>query len=100
MADDAPDKGRGKGSISLPVLLADRQEGAFVATPRGIQSLRVPRRYWGMQVGVVAIPGSDEEGRATEVAPPPHAGAGPRVGTRPALLSPALSRPRGGRHAH
>ena len=75
MADDAPDKGRGKGSISLPVLLADRQEVAFVATPRGIESLRVPRRYWGMQVGVVAIPVSDEEVRATEIAAPSDAGA-------------------------
>ncbi|OLD65037.1 MAG: hypothetical protein AUI47_03210 [Acidobacteria bacterium 13_1_40CM_2_68_5] len=99
MADDAPDKGRGKGSISLPVLLADRQEVAFVATPRGIESLRVPRRYWGMQVGVVAIPVSDEEVRATEIAAPSDAGAWPRVVTRPDLLSPALSRLMGGEHA-
>ena len=65
-ADDAPDTGRGKAPLALPVLLADRQEVVFVATPRGIESLRVPRRYWGMQVGVVAIPVSDEEVRGTE----------------------------------
>ena len=99
MADDHPDKGRGKTPTSLPVLLADRQEVAFVATPRGIESLRVPRRYWGMQVGVVAIPVSDEEVRATEIASPSDAGAWPRVVTRPDLLSPALSRLMGGEHA-
>ncbi len=99
MADDAPDKGRAKGSIPLPVLLADRQEVAFVATPRAVESLRVPRRYWGTQVGVVAIPVSDEEVRATEITPSPEAGAWPRVVTRPDLLSPALSRLLGREHA-
>jgi hypothetical protein len=96
--DDAPDTGRGKAPLALPVLLADRQEVVFVATPRGIESLRVPRRYWGMQVGVVAIPVSDEEVRGTEIAPPSEAGAWPRVVTRPDALAPALSRLMGGEH--
>src|SRR5437867_596915 len=98
MADDAADKGRAKGLIPLPVLLADRQEVAFVATPRAIESLRVPRRYWGAQVGVVAIPVSDDEVRATEITPSPDAGTWPRVVTRPDLLSPALSRLLGREH--
>lgn len=97
-ADEAPDTGRGKAPLALPVLLADRQEVVFVATPRGFESLRVPRRYWGMQVGVVAIPVSDEEVRGTEIAPPSEAGAWPRVVTRPDVLAPALSRLMGGEH--
>jgi hypothetical protein len=97
-ADDAPDTGRGKAPLALPVLLADRQEVVFVATPRGIESLRVPRRYWGMQVGVVAIPVSDEEVRGTEVLPASEAGTWPRVMTRPDALAPALSRLMGGEH--
>ena len=97
-ADDAPDTARGKAPLALPVLLADRQEVVFVATPRGIESLRVPRRYWGMQVGVVAIPVSDEEVRGAEIAPASEAGAWPRVVTRPDALAPALSRLMGGEH--
>lgn len=97
-ADETPDTGRGKAPLALPVLLADRQEVVFVATPRGIESLRVPRRYWGMQVGVVAIPVGDEEVRGTEIAPPSEAGAWPRVVTRPDVLAPALSRLVGGEH--
>src|SRR6266850_2513137 len=98
-ADGAPDRGPVKGSLPLPVLLADRQEVAFVATPRGIESLRIPRRYWGTQVGVVAIPVSDDEVRAAELQPSSDAGAWPRVVTRPDLLAPALSRLTGGEHA-
>jgi len=69
-----------------------------VATPRGIESLRIPRRYWGAQVGVVAIPVSDEEVRGAELQAPIDAGAWPRVVTRPDLLAPALSRLMGGDH--
>jgi hypothetical protein len=72
---------------------------AFVATPRGIESLRIPRRYWGTQVGVVAIPVSDDEVRAAELQSSSDAGAWPRVVTRPDLLAPALSRLMGGEHA-
>ena len=78
-ADGAPDGRPVKGSLPLPVLLADRQEVAFVATPRGIESLRIPRRYWGAQVGVVAIPVSDEEVRGAELQASIDAGAWPRV---------------------
>src|SRR2546426_425970 len=85
-ADGAPDRGPAKGPLPLPVLLADRQEVAFVATPRGIESLRIPRRYWGAQIGVVAIPVSDEEVRSAELQPSSDAGAWPRVVTRPDLL--------------
>src|SRR2546426_5811422 len=98
-ADGAPDRGPVKGPLPLPVLLADRQEVAFVATARGIESLRIPRRYWGAQVGVVAIPVSDDEVRASELQPSSDAGAWPRVVTRPDLLAPALSRLMGGEHA-
>src|SRR5439155_12387257 len=97
-ADGAPDRGAAKGPLPLPVLLADRQEVAFVATPRGIESLRIPPRYWGAQVGVVAIPVSDEEVRGAELQPSSDAGAWPRVVTRPDLLAPALSRLMGGEH--
>ena len=97
-ADGTPDRGTAKGSLPLPVLLADRQDVAFVATPRGIESLRIPRRYWGAQVGVVAIPVSDEEVRGAELQPSSDAGAWPRVITRSDLLAPALSRLMGGEH--
>src|SRR5213594_2718213 len=97
-ADGAPDRGAAKGPLPLPVLLADRQEVAFVATPRGIESLRIPPRYWGAQVGVVAIPVSDEEVRGAELEPSSDAGAWPRVVTRPDLLAPALSRLLAGEH--
>ena len=97
-ADGAPDRGAAKGPLPLPVLLADRQEVAFVATPRGIESLRIPPRYWGAQVGVVAIPVSDEEVRGAELQPSSDAGAWPRVVTRPDLLAPALSRLLAGEH--
>src|SRR5947209_4373770 len=78
--------------IALPVLLADRQGVAFVATALGVESLRVPRRYWGMEIGLVPIPASDEEIRASDVAPPSDAGTWPSVVPRPDLLAPALSR--------
>ncbi|HEU4401010.1 MAG TPA: hypothetical protein VFT43_02780, partial [Candidatus Polarisedimenticolia bacterium] len=91
-------RGREEGSVALPVLLADRQGVAFVATSHGVESLRVPRRYWGMQVGVVPIPASEEEIRATELAPSPDAGTWPRAVLRPDLLSPALSRLLSGDH--
>src|SRR5437867_1555871 len=97
-ADGTPDRGAAKGSLPLPVLLADRQDVAFVATPRGIESLRIPRRYWGAQVGVVAIPVSDEEVRGAELQPSSDAGAWPRVITRSDLLAPALSRLLAGEH--
>src|SRR2546428_10078496 len=97
-ADGAPDRGPAKGPLPLPVLLADRQEVAFVATPRGIESLRVRRRYWCAQIGVVAIPVSDEEVRGAELQPSSDAGAWPRVVTRPDLLAPALSRLMAGEH--
>src|SRR5437867_1728937 len=97
-ADGTPDRGAAKGSLPLPVLLADRQDVAFVATPRGIESLCIPRRYWGAQVGVVAIPVSDEEVRGAELQPSSDAGAWPRVITRSDLLAPALSRLMGGEH--
>jgi hypothetical protein len=92
----APDRdGR---APALPVLLADRQGVAFVATARGVESLRVPRRYWGMQVGVVPIPSSDEEIRATDLSPAGDAGVWPAVVPRPDLLAPALSRLLSGDH--
>src|SRR2546426_10922659 len=97
-ADGAPDRGAAKGPLPLPVLLADRQEVAFVATPRGIESLRIPPRYWGARVGVVAIPVSDEEVRGAELQPSSDAGAWPRVVTRADLLAPALSRLMAGEH--
>ncbi|PYS96761.1 MAG: hypothetical protein DMF50_03190 [Acidobacteria bacterium] len=83
---------------ALPALLADRQGVVFVATARGVESLRVPRRYWGTQVGVVPIPASDEEIRAAELGPPPDAGTWPQVVSRPDLLAPALSRLVSGEH--
>src|SRR5438093_6516782 len=97
-ADGAPDRGAAKGPLPLPVLMADRQGVAFVATPRGIASLRIPPRYWGAQVGVVAIPVSDEEVRGAELQPSSDAGAWPRVVARPARLAPALSRLLAGEH--
>jgi hypothetical protein len=96
--DGTPDRGAAKGSLPLPVLLADRQDVAFVATPRGIESLRIPRRYWGAQVGVVAIPVSDEEVRGAELQPSSDAGAWPRVVMRSDLLAQALARLMGGDH--
>jgi hypothetical protein len=71
---------------------------AFVATPRGIESLRIPRRYWGEEVGVVAIPVSEEEVRGAELQTSSYAGTWPRVVTRADLLAPALSRLLGGEH--
>src|SRR5712692_983198 len=84
--------------LALPVLLADRQGVAFVATARGAESLRVPRRYWGTEVGVVPIPASDEEIRATDLGAPLDAGSWPSVVPRPDLLAPALSRLVSGEH--
>ena len=98
-ADGTPDRGPVKSvSLALPVLLADRQDVAFVATPRGLESLRIPHRYWGSQVGVVAIPVSDEEVRGAELHASSDAGAWPRVVMRSDLLGPALSRLMGGEH--
>ena len=84
--------GKGRSDLPLPVLLADRQGVAFVATALGVESLRVPRRYWGMEIGLVPIPASDEEIRASDAAPPSDAGTWPSVVPRPDLLAPALSR--------
>ncbi|MBI4168320.1 MAG: hypothetical protein HY510_00130 [Acidobacteria bacterium] len=97
-ADAAQAAAHGRAAPALPVLLADRQGVAFVATPRGIESLRIPRRYWGPQVGVVPIPVSDEEVRGAEFAPPGEAGTWPRAVPRPDLLVPALSRLLNGDH--
>jgi hypothetical protein len=83
---------RDRSAGALPVLLADRQGVAFVATARGVESLRVPRRYWGMQVGVVPVPASDEEIRAADLETSDDAGTWPRVIPRTDLLAPALSR--------
>ncbi|MGH9797095.1 MAG: hypothetical protein ACRD5D_02945 [Candidatus Polarisedimenticolia bacterium] len=91
-----PPAGPAKSAVPLPVLLAERQGVAFVATPRGVESLRVPRRYWGTEVGVVPIPVSDEEVLGTELLPSGEAGAWPRAQPRPDLLAPALSRLLGG----
>ncbi len=90
---------RDRSGGALPVLLADRQGVAFVATARGVESLRVPRRYWGMQVGVVPVPASDEEIRAADLEAPDDAGTWPRVVPRTDLLAPALSRLLSGDHA-
>src|SRR2546428_5175023 len=97
-ADGAPDRGAAKGPLPLPVLLADREESVNVATQLGMDGLRIPPRYWGAQVGVVAIPVSDEEVRGAELQPSSDAGAWPRVVTRPDLLAPALSRLLAGEH--
>jgi len=82
-----------------PVLLAERQGVVFVATHEGIDALRVPRHYWGIDMGVVAIPVHPEEARAAEILPPAGAGAWPRALLRPDLLSPALTRLLAGEHA-
>jgi len=63
-----------------------------VATAREVESLRVPRRYWDTGMGVVAVPASDDEIRATDLAPSPDAGAWPRVLPGRDLLASALSR--------
>jgi hypothetical protein len=81
-----------------PVLLAERQGVVFVATSRSVDGLRVPRRYWGTDMGVVAIPAHEEEVRACELLPPSDAGAWPRALPRPDLLSPAVSRLLGVEH--
>jgi len=81
-----------------PILLAERQGVVFVATSGDAGGLRVPRRYWGPEIGVVAIPASEDEIRAAEVAPPSDAGAWPRALPRPDLLAPALSRLLNGDH--
>lgn len=81
-----------------PVLLAERQGVVFVATSESVDALRVPRRYWRTDMGVVAIPAHEEEVRACEVLPPPDAGAWPRALPRPDLLAPALSRMLSGEH--
>jgi len=75
-----------------PILLAERQGVVFVATSGDAGGLRVPRRYWGPEIGVVAIPASEDEMRAAEAAPPSEAGAWRRAVPRPDLLAPALSR--------
>jgi hypothetical protein len=99
-AHAAPVHGGDKGPPpALPVLLADRQAVVFVATARGIESLRVPRRYWGTEVGVVPVSAGEEEIRATELAPALDAGVWPAVVPRPELLAPALSRLISGEHA-
>ncbi|MFQ5876153.1 MAG: hypothetical protein ACE5JH_00445 [Acidobacteriota bacterium] len=82
----------GRAPLALPVLLADQQGVAFVATARGFESLRVPRRFWAVQVGVVPIPASDEEILSSELLQPAEAGTWPMVAPRPELLAPALSR--------
>ena len=79
-------------SPAPPVLLAERQGVVFVATSQSVDGLRVPRRYWGTDMGVVAIPAHEEEVRACELLPPSDAGAWPRALPRPDLLSPVLSR--------
>jgi len=83
---------------SDPILLAERQGVVFVATSGDAGGLRVPRRYWGPEIGVVAIPASEDEMRAAEVAPPSDVGAWPRAVPRPDLLAPALSRLLSGDH--
>jgi hypothetical protein len=88
----------GRAALALPVLLADRQGVVFVATPRGVESLRIPRRYWGPQSGVVAVPVSDEEIRGAEIEPPGEAGIWPAAVPRPDVLAPALSRLLSGEH--
>jgi len=75
-----------------PVLLAERQGVVFVATSQSVDSLRVPRRYWGTDMGVVAIPAHEDEVCSCELLPPSDAGAWPRALPRPDLLAPALSR--------
>lgn len=89
----------GRPALALPVLLADRQGVVFVATPRGVESLRIPRRYWGPQFGVVPIPVSDEEVRGAEIEPPGEAGIWPAAVPRPDVLIPALSRLLHGEHS-
>ncbi|HUD71493.1 MAG TPA: hypothetical protein VMQ62_05985, partial [Dongiaceae bacterium] len=79
-----------------PIVLAERQGVVFVATARDAGGLRVPRRWWGPEVGVVAIPASEDEVNAAEVRPPSDAGAWARATLRPELLTPALSRLTGG----
>jgi len=84
----APDNAR----RTPPVLLAERQGVVFVATSESVDALRVPRRYWRTDMGVVAIPAHEEEVSSGELLPPPDAGAWPRALPRPDLLAPALSR--------
>ena len=74
------------------VLLAERQGVAFVASAEAAGGLQVPRRYWDTEIGVVAIPASDDEVRAAELQPLGEAGSWPRVQPRPDRLWPALTR--------
>jgi hypothetical protein len=90
-----PDRAR---TAALPALLAERQGVAFVATQHDLEHLRVPRRYWSTAMGLVSIPASSEEIRASEILPPPDAGSWPTVTPRPDLLTPALSRLLSGDH--
>lgn len=79
-----------------PIVLAERQGVVFVATAKDAGGLRVPRRWWGPEIGVVAIPAGEDEVHAVEVRPPSDAGAWARATFRPELLSPVLSRLFGG----
>ncbi|HKQ97578.1 MAG TPA: hypothetical protein VJV75_06875, partial [Candidatus Polarisedimenticolia bacterium] len=81
-----------------PIVLAERQGVVFVASAKDAGGLRVPRRWWGPEIGVVAIPASEDEVHAAEVRPPSDAGAWARATFRPELLSPALSRLVGAEH--
>jgi hypothetical protein len=85
-------------STASPALLAERQGVAFVATAHGLEHLRLPRRYWSTEMGLVSIPASGEEIRASEIVPPFDAGSWPTVTPRPDLLTPALSRLLSGDH--
>jgi hypothetical protein len=96
---DASAAAAGARTAALPVLLADRQGVVFVATPRGVESLRIPRRYWGMEIGVVPVPVSDEEIHGAELAERGEAGTWPAAVPRTDLLAPALSRLMAGDHA-
>jgi hypothetical protein len=93
-----PTSSRSEHAATDPVLLAERQGVVFVATAGNAGGLVVPRRYWRPEIGVVAIPSSDDERCAAEVTSLEDTGAWRRAVPRPDLLAPALSRLTSGDH--
>jgi hypothetical protein len=80
------------------LLLADREGVNFLAVSGHREIAPPPRRYWGVEVGVVPVPAAEEEIRTAEVSPHHHVGPWPQVVPRPDLLTPALSRLISGEH--
>ncbi len=87
-----------RAGTGRPLLLAERQGVAFVAMPHGAEAAPFAHRSWAMETGVVVIPASDEEIRASEIDPSPEAGFWQAVPQRPDLLAPALARLLSGDH--